>query len=76
MAGNAMTDQAVILQQAALGIGMNIDIQRMPKDGYWANVWTKHPFTIGNINPRPSADCPLHPVLPIRLRLERERLEE
>jgi peptide/nickel transport system substrate-binding protein len=56
MAGNTMTDQAVILQQSALGIGMNIDIQRMPKDGYWANVWMKHPFTGGNINPRPSAD--------------------
>ena len=56
MAGNTMTDQAVILQQSALGIGMNIDIQRMPKDGYWANVWMKKPFSGGNINPRPSAD--------------------
>lgn len=56
MAGNAMTDQAVILQQSALQIGMNIEIQRMPKDGYWTNVWMKHPFTGGNINPRPSAD--------------------
>jgi peptide/nickel transport system substrate-binding protein len=56
MAGNTMTDQAVILQQSALAIGMNIEIQRMPKDGYWANVWMKHPFTGGNINPRPSAD--------------------
>jgi peptide/nickel transport system substrate-binding protein len=56
MAGESMTDQAVILQQSALGIGMTIDIQRMPKDGYWANVWMKHPFTVGNINPRPSAD--------------------
>ncbi|MGI4943840.1 MAG: ABC transporter substrate-binding protein, partial [Janthinobacterium lividum] len=43
-------------QQSALGIGMTIDLQRMPKDGYWANVWMKHPFTGGNINPRPSAD--------------------
>ena len=56
MAGNTMTDQAVILQQSALQIGMTINIQRMPKDGYWANVWMKHPFTIGNINPRPSAN--------------------
>jgi peptide/nickel transport system substrate-binding protein len=56
MAGSSMTDQAVILQQSALGIGMTIDVQRMPKDGYWSNVWMKHPFTVGNINPRPSAD--------------------
>lgn len=57
MSGSNMVDQAVILQQSALGIGMNIDLQRMPNDGYWANVWMKHPFTGGNINPRPSADA-------------------
>ena len=56
MAGNVMTDQAVILQQAAQGIGMNVELQRMPKDGYWSNIWTKKPFSIGNINPRPSPD--------------------
>jgi peptide/nickel transport system substrate-binding protein len=56
MAGSPMMDQAVILQQSALQIGMTIDLQRMPKDGYWSNVWMKHPFTGGNINPRPSAD--------------------
>ena len=57
MAGNTMTDQAVLLQQSALGIGMTIDVQRMPGDGYWTNVWFKRPFTGGNINPRPSADA-------------------
>ncbi len=56
MAGSPMTDQAVILQQAAQGIGMNLELQRMPKDGYWSNVWTKKPFSVGNINPRPSPD--------------------
>ena len=56
MAGNTMTDQAVLLQQSALQIGMTIDVQRMPKDGYWSSVWFKHPFTLGNINPRPSLD--------------------
>ncbi len=56
MADSSMLDQAIILQQSAQQIGFNIDIQRMPKDGYWANVWMKHPFTIGNINPRPSVD--------------------
>ena len=56
MAGNDMTDQAVILQQSAQDIGMTIDLQRMPKDGYWSNVWMRKPFTVGNINPRPSPD--------------------
>jgi peptide/nickel transport system substrate-binding protein len=56
MAGNTMTDQALIMQQSALNIGMTLDVQRMPGDGYWSNVWFKHPFSGGNINPRPSAD--------------------
>lgn len=56
MSNNTMLDQAVIIQQSALGIGMNIDVKRMPGDGYWTNVWCKYPFTGGNINPRPSAD--------------------
>jgi peptide/nickel transport system substrate-binding protein len=56
MANQSMVDQAVVLQQSALAIGMNIDLRRMPGDGYWTNVWFKYPFTGGNINPRPSAD--------------------
>ena len=57
MGTSTMVDQGAILQQSALGIGMNIDLQRMPNDGYWANVWMRRPFTGGNINPRPSADA-------------------
>ena len=56
MASHTMLDQAVLLQQAAQGIGLNIDIKRMPPDGYWSNVWMKFPLTMGTINPRPSAD--------------------
>ena len=56
MAGNTMTDQALVLQQSALQIGMKLDVQRMPGDGYWSNVWFKRPFSGGNVNPRPSAD--------------------
>ena len=57
MAGNTMADQALLLQQSALQAGLKIDLQRMPKDGYWSSVWFKHPFTGGSINPRPSADA-------------------
>jgi len=56
MAGSAMVDIAVLLQQAGQAIGLNLDIRRMPPDGYWSNVWTKQPLSFGNINPRPSAD--------------------
>jgi peptide/nickel transport system substrate-binding protein len=56
MASTTALDTAVLLQQSAQQIGLNLDLKRMPADGYWANVWMKHPLTFGNINPRPSAD--------------------
>lgn len=56
MAGATMFDQAILLQQTARDIGLEIELKRMPPDGYWSNVWMKHPVTWGNINPRPSAD--------------------
>jgi len=56
MSGTTQLDSAMVLQQSAQQIGMNLDIKRMPADGYWSNVWMKHPITTGNINPRPSAD--------------------
>ena len=56
MASSTMLDHAVVLQQAAQQIGLAIDVKRMPADGYWSNVWMKQPLTMGNINPRPSAD--------------------
>lgn len=56
MTGTSMLDTALLVQQAAKNIGLNIDVKRMPTDGYWSNVWMKFPLTMGNINPRPSAD--------------------
>ncbi len=49
-------DMAVILQNAAQGIGFNLELQRVPADGFWSNYWLKSPFTYGNVNPRPSAN--------------------
>ena len=49
-------DMAVIMQNAAQGIGFNLELQRVPADGFWSNYWLKAPFTYGNINPRPSAN--------------------
>jgi peptide/nickel transport system substrate-binding protein len=47
---------ALMLQQAAQGIGLNLDVKRMPADGYWSNHWLNSPVGFGNVNPRPSAD--------------------
>jgi peptide/nickel transport system substrate-binding protein len=49
-------EMGVLLQEAAKGIGMNIDLQKVPAEGYWSNIWIKKPFAYGAINPRPSAD--------------------
>jgi hypothetical protein len=49
-------EMAVVLQYAARQIGMNLDVRRMPADGYWSQHWMKHPVGFGSINPRPSAD--------------------
>ena len=53
--GNTL-DMALILQQAAKDVGVNIDVQRVPVDGYWSNVWMKVPFGFGTITQRPTAD--------------------
>lgn len=49
-------DLALVMQQSAQKIGMNLDLKRVPGDGYWSNHWFKHPISFGAINPRPSAD--------------------
>ncbi|GHC76961.1 ABC transporter substrate-binding protein [Limoniibacter endophyticus] len=48
---------AMVLQQAASQIGLNLDVQRVPADGYWSNYWLKAPICFGNINPRPTPDA-------------------
>jgi peptide/nickel transport system substrate-binding protein len=55
-AATGSVDMAVILQDTARQAGLNIDLRRVPADGYWSNYWLKAPFTYGNINPRPTAN--------------------
>ncbi|KGF69409.1 ABC transporter substrate-binding protein [Hoeflea sp. BAL378] len=55
-AAGSSVDMAVVVQQAGAQIGMNLDVQRMPSDGYWSNYWLKAPVHFGNINPRPTPD--------------------
>jgi peptide/nickel transport system substrate-binding protein len=55
-AANGSVDMAQLLQLSAQKIGLNLDIKRMPADGYWSNHWAKHPLSFGNINPRPTVD--------------------
>jgi len=47
---------ALVLQQTAQRIGLDLDVKRMPADGYWSNHWLNSSVGFGNVNPRPSAD--------------------
>lgn len=49
-------EMALVMQQTAQEIGLDLDIKRMPADGYWSNHWLNSPVGFGNVNPRPSAD--------------------
>jgi peptide/nickel transport system substrate-binding protein len=55
-AATSAVDMAVIIQSAGADIGMKLDVQRVPSDGYWDNYWLKAPVHFGNINPRPTPD--------------------
>lgn len=52
-------EMALVMQNAAKQIGLNLDVKRMPADGYWSTHWMKHPVGFGNVNARPSADLAL-----------------
>lgn len=55
-AATGSADIAVLLQQSAKAVGLTLNVNRVPSDGYWSNHWMKHPLSFGNINPRPNAD--------------------
>lgn len=56
---NLSVEMTLALQQNANRIGMNLQLQRMPPDGYWSNHWGKSAVGWGNVNPRPNADAVL-----------------
>lgn len=55
-AADASIDMAMIVQASAANIGLKLDVQRVPSDGYWNKYWLKAPIHFGNINPRPTPD--------------------
>ena len=58
-AANLSVEMTLVLQQSANRIGMNLQLQRMPPDGYWSHYWGKSAVGWGNVNPRPNADAVL-----------------
>ncbi|MTI44426.1 ABC transporter substrate-binding protein [Roseibium hamelinense] len=49
-------DTAVLYQDSAKAAGLNIEVNRVPNDGYWADVWLKHPFCAVYWGGRPTED--------------------
>ncbi len=50
-------DMGLLMQQTALQAGLELELRRMPADGYWSNHWMRHPLSFGNINARTSIDA-------------------
>ena len=44
-AGAAMVEMATVMKEKAAPAGINIEIEVMPEDGYWAEGWLVKPFT-------------------------------
>jgi len=55
-AADGSVEMAMLMQESGRKIGLNLDVRRVPTDGYWSNYWLKSPVGYGNINPRPTAD--------------------
>ncbi|MDX1430849.1 MAG: ABC transporter substrate-binding protein [Gammaproteobacteria bacterium] len=59
VAGTGAIEQALVLQSQAARIGLKIEIQRDPNDGYWSATWGKQPFFMSGWNMRPTANIML-----------------
>lgn len=52
-------DMVLLLQQEAKQVGLNLQVQKVPSDGYWGSVWMKTPMHIGDWFMRPTANIML-----------------
>jgi len=49
-------DAALLMKDSAAKVGLNINVVREPKDGYWSNVWNKKPWSACYWSGRPTED--------------------
>ena len=52
----AAVDAALLFQDSCKKVGIELEVQRMPNDGYWSDVWNKKPFFAGYWGGRPTQD--------------------
>ena len=46
----------MLIKESAAKSGLNIEVVREPKDGYWSNVWNKKPWSACYWGGRPTED--------------------
>lgn len=56
---SGITDIALITQREAAKIGLNINVKKVPIDGYWGAIWMKTPLHVASWNMRPTANVML-----------------
>jgi peptide/nickel transport system substrate-binding protein len=51
-----VTDICLLMQREAQKIGLKLNINKVPNDGYWGAVWMKTPINVTSWNMRPTAN--------------------
>lgn len=51
-----MTDMCLMLQRECSKVGFDLQIKKVPNDGYWGAIWMKKPMNVSSWNMRPSAN--------------------
>lgn len=49
-------DLALLAAHSEAGAGVNVNVKRVPKDGYWDEVWMKRPWCLSAWKGRPTTD--------------------
>ena len=52
-------DSAILFKEQAAKAGININVKRVPQDGYWSEVWNKVPLCVSTWSGRPTEDMML-----------------
>lgn len=55
-----ITDACLMIQREAQKIGFDLQIKKVPTDGYWGAVWMKEPLNVVSWNMRPTANIMLN----------------
>ncbi|MEM7425129.1 MAG: ABC transporter substrate-binding protein [Pseudomonadota bacterium] len=54
--GPGLTDICLMLQRECTKVGFNLQIKKVPNDGYWGAIWNQDSFHVSSWNMRPSAN--------------------